>query len=124
MDNNRVSFVVDEQNKVCVAEINNCKFDAERMLNDRFIPCVTSGFTISNQYHDKHNLNYKYKAVAKLHPDDTWDEERGKKIANDKLTERYHNSINKRLAKYAGDFRKIADSIDKYLADRHFEVNN
>lgn len=122
MDNNRVTYVVDKQNKVCVAEIKDVAFAAEDMLNDRIIPCVTSGFRVHNSMISKYNMNYNYKAVAKLHPDDVWDEERGKKIANDKLTERYHNSVNNRLAKYASDFRKIADSIDKYLADRHFEA--
>lgn len=121
MDNNRVTYVVDKQNAVCVAEIKDTAFAAEDVLNDRLIPSVTSGFRVNNSIVSKYDMNYKYRAVAKLHPDDVWDEERGKKIANDKLTERYHNSINKRLAKYASDFRKIADNIDKYLADRHFE---
>lgn len=125
MDNNRVSYIVDEKNGICVAEINNCSFDAERMVNERFIPCVTSKIQISNDFFtSKYNMNRKYKAVAKLHPEDKWDEKRGIKIANDKLTELYHASLNKHLSKYADDFRRIADNIDKYLEDRHFQRNN
>ena len=122
MNNNRVSYIIDKGNNVVVAEIDGCLFDAEDMMNNRFIPSVTSGFQLANTGRNKFDMNRNYKAVAKLHPDDQWDEKRGKKIANDKLTEVYHHSMNKRLAKYAKDFRKIADNIDKYLEDRHFNA--
>lgn len=122
MNNNRASYIIDKGNNVVVAEITGCLFDAEDMMNNRFIPSVTSGFQLANTGKNKFDMNRNYKAVAKLHPDDQWDENRGKKIANDKLTELYHHSMNKRLAKYANDFRKIADNIDKYLEDRHFNA--
>lgn len=122
MDYKRVGYIIDKGNNVVVAEIDGCLFDAEDMMNNRFIPSVTSGFQLANTGRNKFDMNRNYKAVAKLHPDDQWDEKRGKKIANDKLTEVYHQSMNKRLAKYAKDFRKIADNIDKYLEDRHFNA--
>ena len=122
MDNNRASYIIDKGNNVVVAEITGCLFDAEDMMNNRFIPSVTSGFHLANTGGNKFDMNRNYKAVAKLHQDDQWDEKRGKKIAHDKLTELYHHSMNKRLAKYANDFRKIADNIDKYLEDRHFDA--
>lgn len=124
MDNKRVNFVVNEKNGIVAAEINGCAWDVEAMMNDRFIPCVTSDFTVSNKYAcGKYGMNFKYRAVARLHPEDEWDEHRGKVVATNKLTEAYHDSMNKRLAKYAEDFRKIADNIDKYLTDRHFYDN-
>lgn len=122
MDYKRVGYIIDKGNNVVVAKIDSCIFDAEDMMNNRFIPSVTSGFQIANTGMNKFDMNRNYKVVAKLHPDDQWDEKRGKKIANDKLTEVYHQSMNKRLAKYAKDFRKIADNIDKYLKDRHFNA--
>lgn len=122
MDYKRVGYIIDKGNNVVVAKIDGCIFDAEDMMNNRFIPSVTSGFQIANTGMNKFDMNRNYKVVAKLHPDDQWDEKRGKKIANDKLTEVYHQSMNKRLAKYAKDFRKIADNIDKYLEDRHFNA--
>ena len=122
MDNKRVNFVVNEKNGIVAAEIERCAYDAEDMINDRFIPCVTSGFMVNSRLHSKYSMNYKYRAVARLHPEDKWDENRGKVVANNKLTEVYHDSMNKRLAKYADDFRKIADNIDKYLAERNFRV--
>ena len=124
MDNNRVKYVTDEHNGVVVAEIAGCYSDAQEMMNTKFIPCVTSGMTIYNRMTSKFDMNRKYKAVAKLHPEDEWNEQRGKAIACDRLTETYHNSLNKRLAKYAEDFRKIADNIEQYLNERHFYDNN
>ena len=124
MNNNRIKYIVNEKNGIVAAEIKKCMFDAEEMINDRFIPNVTSSFIVSNKLGGKYNMNHKYRAVARLHPEDEWNEKRGKVVATNKLTEVYHDSMNKRLAKYADDFRKIADSIDKYLADRHFRVTN
>ena len=124
MDNNRVNFVVNEKNGIVAAEIKGCEWDAEVMMNNRFIPSVTSSFTVSNKYrNDKYNMNFKYRTIARLHPEDEWDENRGKIVANNKLTEAYHDSMNKRLAMYAKDFRKIAENIEQYLADRHFYEN-
>ena len=121
MDNRRVKYIVDEENKVIVAEIENCESDAMDMLMGKFVSSVTSGFDLYNKmFHSKFNMNHKYRAVAKLHPDDVWNEKRGRDIACDKLTETYHHSMNKRLALYAQDFRKIADEIDKYLAKKKF----
>ena len=120
MDNRRVKYIVDEENKVVVAEIECCEYDALDMLDSKFSTCVTSGMYVCNKYRSKFNMNRKYRAVAKLHPDDVWDEKRGRDIACDKLTETYHHSLNKRLALYAQDFRKIADEIDKYLAKKKF----
>lgn len=124
MNNKRVNYVVNEKNGIVAAEIKKCTDDVEDMMNERFIPCVTSSFTVSNRFYSKYDMNHKYRAVARLHPEDEWDENRGKVIATNKLTEVYHESMNKRLTKYADDFRKIADNIDKYLADRHFRVTN
>lgn len=124
MNNNRVNFVVNEKHGIVAAEIKDCVWDAEAMMNDRFIPSVTSSFTVSNKYaNDRHNMNFKYRALARLHPEDQWDENRGKVVAVNKLTEVYHESMNKRLAKYADDFRKIAENIEQYLKDRHFYEN-
>lgn len=124
MDNRRVNYFVDKANGVVVAEINGCSDDANTLLNDKFVVNVTSGMSIWEVLNSKFEMNKRYKAVARLHPSDEWDENLGKAIALDKLTETYHHSMNKRLALYAKDFRKIADEIDQYLAKRKFPEKN
>lgn len=122
MDNDRVKFMVDRDNKVVVAEIKGCTFDALELVNRKFVSNTTSGIEINVgnlPRNPKFEMNTKYKAVARLRPGDEWDEERGKEIARNKLTEVYHNGVNKRLANYSTYLRKIADNIDAYLAKQH-----
>lgn len=122
MNNERVKYTVDKSNGVVIAEINNTMFDALTLVNNKFVQNVTSGIEINfgDIWHNpKFEMNTKYKAVARLRPGDEWDEERGKEIAKNKLTEVYHNGVNKRLANYSMYLRKIADNIDAYLAKQH-----
>ena len=123
MDNKRVKYTVDKNNKIVAAEIQDCEFDAIDLVNKKFVSPVTSGFSIacgpSVKPDPKFEMNYKYKAVAKLYPDDQWNEERGKFVACNKLSEVYHDGINRRLANYVTDLRKIADDIENYLINRN-----
>lgn len=124
MDNRRVNYFVDKENGVVVAEIDGCRDDANTLMNDKFVSNVTSGFDVWEKFNSKFQMHRKYKAVARLYPGDEWNENLGKSIALDKLTESYHNSMNKRLALYAHDFRKIANEIDQYLEKRKFPEKN
>ena len=125
MDNRRVKHIIDKDNNVVVAEINDCYYDAMALLNHKFVKNVTSGMCVSPTCANncKFEMNPTYRAVAHLHPEDEWNEKRGKDIAIDKLTEKYHHSMNKRLALFAEDFRKIADEIDAYLESKNFQKN-
>lgn len=122
MNNERVKYTVDKSNGVVIAEINKTMFDALNFVNRKFVQNVTSGIEITTGdiwRNPKFEMNHKYKAVARLRPGDEWDEKRGKDVALDKLTEVYHNGLNKRLANYATYLRKIADNIEEYLAKQH-----
>ena len=122
MDNDRVKFMVDRDNKVVVAEIKSCTFDALELVNRKFVSNTTSGIEINVGdllRNPKFEMNHSYKAVARLRDGDEWDEQVGKAVALDKLTEVYHNGVNKRLANYSTYLRKIADNIDGYLVKQH-----
>ena len=122
MDNDRVKFMVDRDNKVVVAEIKSCTFDALELVNRKFVSNTTSGIEINVGdllRNPKFEMNHSYKAVARLRDGDEWDEQVGKAVALDKLTEVYHNGVNKRLENYSTYLRKIADNIDAYLAKQH-----
>ena len=122
MDNKRVKYTVDRDNKVVIAELKDTMFDALYLVNEKFVQNVTSGIEINVGVlprNPKFEMNHKYKAVARLRDGDEWDEQRGKDVARNKLTEVYHNGMNKRLANYATYLRKIADNIDAYLAKQH-----
>ena len=121
MDKTRVNYIIDEKNGVVVAEIDECRHDAIDELNNRFIPNVTSGIHVVWNYENpKFMMKNKYRAVAKCHEEDTWDEEFGKRVACAKLTDVYHRSMNKRLNLFVTKFSRIVDEVEAYLSDKKF----
>lgn len=121
MDKTRVKYIVDETNRIVVAEIDGCRFDAVEELNNRFIPNVTSGIVVAWDFNNcKFMMKDKYRAVAKCHEEDTWDAEFGKRVACAKLTDVYHRSMNKRLNLFAAKFSRIVAEVSNYLSDKKF----
>ena len=121
MDKTRVNYIVDEKNRIVVAEIYGCRHDAIEELNNRFIPNVTSGIITSWDYNNcKFLMKDKYRAVAKCHEEDIWDAEFGKRVACAKLTDVYHRSLNKRLNLFVAKFSRIVNEVSDYLSDKKF----
>lgn len=121
MDKTRVKYIVDEKNGIVVAEINECRYDAIEELNNRFIPNVTSGIAVSWDFgNPKFLMKNKYRAVARCHEEDTWDEEFGKRVACAKLTDVYHRSMNKRLNLFVTKFSRVIYDVAVYLSDKKF----
>jgi hypothetical protein len=121
MDKTRVNYIVDEKNRIVVAEIDGCRYDAIHELNSRFIPNAISGIGVIGDYaRSKFMMKDKYRAVAKCHEEDTWDEAFGKRVACAKLTDVYHRSMNKRLNLFVTKFTRIVAEISDYLSDKKF----
>jgi hypothetical protein len=121
MDKTRVNYIVDETNGVVVAEIDGCRYDAIEELNNRFIPNVTSGIMVAWDFNNrKFLMKDKYRAVAKCHEEDTWDEDFGKRVACAKLTDVYHRSMNKRFNLFVAKFSRIIEEVSDYLSDKKF----
>ena len=122
MDKTRVNYIVDEKNRIVVAEIDGCRYDALHELNNKFIPNVTSGIGVIGDYaRSKFMMKDKYRAVAKCHEEDTWDAEFGKRVACAKLTDVYHRSLNKRLNLFSAKFSRIVYDVTSYLFDKSFK---
>ena len=121
MDKTRVKYIVDEKNRIVVAEIEGCRHDAIDELNNRFIPNATSGINVMWDYgNPKFLMKNKYRAVAKCYEEDTWDAEFGKRVACAKLTDVYHRSMNKRLQLFVTKFSRIIEEVSGYLSDKKF----
>lgn len=121
MQKDRVKFFVDRENKVVVATIIGCRYDAIDKINS-LISNVSSYEYLDVYFKSKLLMNDTYKAVAKCDDEDEFDEEIGKKIAMDKLTERYHKSLNNRIVKFIEMFDKVLDESVDYLVKRKFLV--
>lgn len=119
MNNTRVKYNVLPAVGIVTAEIEGCSFDAINMFNDRFMSNSTSSMKLqATKFDERFLMPFKFKAVARLHPDDKWDERIGKRVALDHLTEKYHWSLNKHLFNIAEyTFGPLSDLMG-YLGER------
>ena len=121
MDKRKVKYFVDEANGVVVATINNCSYDAVCFINEKFINGVRNCLWFEATYKngERYRMQDTYKAVAKCNKDeDTFDAEIGKRLALGRLTDKYHKSLNKRIANFIEDLDKVLDDAEDYLNKR------
>ena len=113
MNHNRVTYKVIPEHRVVIAEINNTSSDAVREFNEKYLAHSTSSLWI-NVWHDDERfyMPHAFKAVARCHPDDEFDIEKGKRIALDRLADKYTKSLNKHL----NNFIRALDEALTFLA--------
>ena len=122
MDTNRVQYKVIKEHGIVVAEIDCTKWDAIEEFNNRFLAHSTDSLKIDiAKWNDEHFVMPKaFKAVAKCHEDDVFDENIGKRIALNKLIDKYERSKNNKLAHIMIAFDKTLKAMDKYFETHEF----
>jgi hypothetical protein len=101
MNHNRVTYKVIPEHRVVIAEIDSTDFDALREFNDKYLAHSTSALRLRvDKYDEKFLMPHSFKAVARCHPEDEFDIEKGKRIALDRLADKYTNSLNRHLNNY------------------------
>lgn len=124
MDINRVEFQEIPSQGVVIARIKSTRYDAIDLINQKFIAHATSKILIEPASYG--NIDNRYlmpnslKAVARCHPDDTYSFEEGKRIALNKLIDKYHSSLDNRFALFLTDMDKVLKNMDKYFEGRTF----
>lgn len=121
MDKTRVKYVVLPEKRIVKAVITNCEYDAIDMINERFLPTVTSGLFVmapQSKNMEKFLMRDTYIAVARCHPEDEFDVELGKKIAYEKLCDKYHDSLNRHLDHISYRVLRAMFVVGDYLAER------
>ena len=85
-----------------------------RTLNDGQLPngFVPAGFPV---WWDDETIQMKH--TAHCAPDDTWDEEKGRKIALAALEAKAYRSMAKRLAKWADKFNTFLIQVDNLIGE-------
>ena len=121
MDKQRVQYFVDEKNKVVVASINGCKYDSVYVING-IINNVSSKISFDPSYDSELLMRDSYKAVAKCDNEDEFNVEIGKKIALEKLIDRYHKSLNNRIDKFVRLIYRIHNESLDFLIRKGFPV--
>lgn len=102
-DNSKVTYYIDEDKKIVVCKLEGCKKDVINWAaqND---PMYCAYEFLSTAY--EHEINDTYKAKATCHAEDTWDVEKGKRIALCKVLKKYYEAKDKVMDKIALDFFK------------------
>jgi len=99
--------VVESQGKV-IARIDNCGMDAYNVLRKRLpeymeiCPCAVQ-------------MKNSFKAVAKCHPDDIFDVEKGMALAKERVIAKYNNAMVKVLTRVGNDVDMYLEDIDSRL---------
>lgn len=117
-----VQYTVIKDNGIIKAEVHGCTLDAFREFNKRFMFHSTSKMRIlCEEFHGSFNfiMPEKFSVIVKLHPDDVWDEEKGKKIALRRLATKYNNALDKRLHNMYKALDKSMCKLEAYLEDHH-----
>ena len=126
MNNNRVIFEVIPEHRIVKAEINDCEFDAISKFNRKFLAHSTSSLTLTpaNCYDEKFMMQNTYSVVVRCHPDDEFDEEKGKRLALDRLADKYTKSLNKHLDNILISLDKSLERLAEYLSDYEYKTMN
>lgn len=117
MNTNRVEIKEFKDSKIVKATIYGCKYDAIDKLNSKFIAPSTSDVIVSQMYNkdNSYMMRNTYSAIARCMPGDEYDFEVGKRIAMKKLSEKYNNALDRRIARFAKHMSKSVDAVNKYL---------
>ena len=98
-----IKYVVIPERREVVAMINDTAYSAieriEKLCNKYFPENSVGVFPIYTKY----KMPYRFKAIAKCHPSDEWDEEVGKQVAREKVLNNYYNSLDKRVEEFVND---------------------
>ena len=126
MNNNRVIFKVIPEHRIVKAEINDCEFDAISEFNRKFLAHSTSSLALSTFYcrDEKFLMPNTFSVVVRCHPVDKFDEEKGKRLALDRLADKYTKSLNKHLDNILISLDKSLERLAEYLSDYEYKTMN
>ena len=117
-----VKYIVNKEKGVVVAYLDKDATLAFKTKNVRELLKGASDrmtYRICDKYYDVYKEPFTFKAVAKLHPKDEWDEELGKRIALDKLQLKLKKYIIAGLEKMDKKMKNIHDLIvDKTMSEK------
>lgn len=121
MDKTRVKYVVLPEKRIVKAIIEHCEYDAINMINERFIPTVVDGLWVmahNSKNNEKFLMRDTYVGVARCHSEDTFDVEKGKAIAYEKLCDKYHAALNRHLEHISYRILRAMYEVHDYLDER------
>lgn len=107
------------------AMLEDCKFDACRIMDKITRNCTNPVFGIFG-VDGVHMLDEYYVAKSKLNvaAGDTFDEEEGKRIARERVLDKYHGDLNAALCAYLQDAREIVARLENYMLKHNIDYSS
>ena len=117
---NQIEYKVYKDQGVVVAIAHGCTYDAINRFDTKFVKTTSAYLNISfGSLFSLPDLRFympnTVRAVARLHPEDKWDENIGKEIAYKKLCYKYEQAIAKRMRNIFDVLCGVLDKADKEL---------
>ena len=113
-----MKYIVKEEEKMVIAIIEDTEFD---VMN--YIKAVNDDlFLFGNDMYNKLLLNNTYKGIAKCHPDDEFDVEKGKKIAKARAVFKHDSAFNKKLNYYYDHKMEIFTKMKNKSSEKYFKA--
>lgn len=105
------------------AMLDDCCLDAYNIVDKIADNCTRRSF-ISG--FNAHLLNPTYKAKSKLNvaAGDTFDEEEGKRIARERVLDKYHEDLNSALCAYLQDARELVARLENYMLKHNIDYSS
>lgn len=105
------------------AMLDDCSQDAYTIVDKIADNCTRRSFmTGFNSY----LLNDTYKAKSKLNvaAGDTFDEQEGKRIARERVLDKYHKDLNEALCDYLQDARELVARLENYMLKHNIDYSS
>ena len=96
--------VIKDQGKI-IACLTGCQWDAYNVIRKRLPDCIAV-------CPEMVAIKPMYKAVAKCHPDDSFDEDQGVKLARDRVIAKYNKDMQKVLSTFVIEVGDAVDCIE------------
>lgn len=96
--------VIKDQGKI-IACLTGCQWDAYNVIRKRLPDCIAV-------CPEMVAIKPMYKAVAKCHPDDSFDEDYGVKLARDRVIAKYNKDMQKVLSTFVIEVGDAVDCIE------------
>ena len=115
-----IEYKVYKEQGVVVAIAKDCVYDAINRFDTKFVKTTSSylhiGFGSLFNFPDlRFYMPNTVRAVARLSPEDEWDENIGKEIAFKKLCNKYEQAITKRMRNIFKVLCSVLDKANKEL---------
>lgn len=105
-----------------IARLDNCGCDAMNIVAKQLANCTHNTYRI-NHFGDVVYLADTYTAKSKLNvpSGDVYVEEEGKRIARERVLDKYHNDLNSALCDYLQDAREVVARLEHYMQKHNID---